>query len=322
MSGNYLRELLPVALVVLAFVLAPAQLLAYERAPQRPAIVLAAFGTTEVAALPAILNVERKVKAAFPGHDVHLAFTSNIIRQKWRQRAADARFREDNPQIPAEVYEIGNPLTALARIQEDGGRDVFVQSLHTTNGTEYGDLKALVESLARIKTFQESKRPFPYLVLGESVLGEGGKEDLNRAAKALAPLVAEAQRMGGALVLMGHGNEEKDVQSYRQFNKALNAMYGTPIFIGLVEGQPKLEAVLAELRKTPVKNVLLAPMMLVAGDHAHNDMAGPGADSWLGALTAAGYKVTPRLEGLGQSDGWADIFVERLKTLVAAHDAK
>ncbi|UQZ88908.1 sirohydrochlorin cobaltochelatase [Deltaproteobacteria bacterium Smac51] len=301
-----------------AVMILPSTALAYDREPQKPAIVLAAFGTTDVDALQAILNVENKVKAAFPGYDVHVAFTSNIIRKIWHERANDQKFIKAN-KIPKEIYNIGNPLTTLALIQENGSRDILVQSLHVTNGSEFDDLNKIVTQLSKIDAFQESKRPFPYLALGSSALGQASKAELERAAGALAPLAAEAKAAGGALLLMGHGNEHLDVKSYRQFEKAMNDMYEAPVFVGLVEGSPELDDVMEGLKKTGVKNVTLAPLMLVAGDHAKNDMAGDEEDSWASILKNAGYEVKIHLQGLGLNDSWADIYIERLRSLESEH---
>jgi sirohydrochlorin cobaltochelatase len=302
------------ALAGLTLALSGGQLLAqYERAPQKPAIVLAAFGTTEVSALKSILNVKSRIAAAFPGYDVHLAFTSNIIRDVWKKRAADKKFRQQNQAVPQEIYQIANPLTTLANIQEHGSRLILVQSLHVTQGEEFGDLKNIVGQLAGIRTMKFSLHPFPWLGLGEPALGDGGAEYLAKAAAALAPLVEEARKKNAALVLMGHGNEHLAVASYKHFEQAMQKMYGPEVALGLVEGEPGFEDALKEVERSGAKTVLLVPFMLVAGDHAKNDMAGDEEDSWASQFKAKGYTVLTRLEGLGSNNAWADIYVEHLK---------
>ncbi len=307
---------LVLAVVLALAVLFPALARAYERKPRKPAIVLAAFGTTDVEALEGIMNVEKRVKAAFPDYDVHLAFTSNIIRDIWHQRADDAEFKKEHPGLE-ELYAITNPLTTMALIQEEGSRPIVVQSLHVTNGSEYGDLESIVTQLGGIRALQESKRPFPYLALGYSALGDGGAVNLGRAAEALKSLVDLAKADGSALVLMGHGNEHLDVKSYRDFATAMRVMYDYPVFLGLVEGDPGYETVLGELKKAKVKSVMLTPFMLVAGDHAKNDLAGEEEDSWVSQLKKEGFTVKTHLKGLGTIDAWADLYVERLKDLDA-----
>jgi sirohydrochlorin cobaltochelatase len=302
------------ALAGLTLALSGGQLLAqYERAPQKPAIVLAAFGTTEVSALKSILNVKGRIAAAFPGYDIHLAFTSNIIRDVWKKRAEDKNFRRKNPAVTQEIYQIANPLTTLANIQERGSRLVLVQSLHITQGEEFGDLKNTVGQLAGIKTMKFSLHPFPWLGLGEPALGDGGNDYLAKATQALAPLVEEAKKKNAALVLMGHGNENLEVASYKQLERAMQKMYGPEVALGLVEGNPGFEDALKEVELSGAKTVLLAPLMLVAGDHARNDMAGDEEDSWASLFKAKGYAVLTHLEGLGSNNAWADIYVDHLR---------
>jgi len=301
-------------LAALTLILSGGSLLAQSvREPQKPAIVLAAFGTTEVGALKSILNVKARIAAAFPGYDVHLAFTSNIIRGIWHKRAGDRNFRQKNPAVPQEIYQVANPLTTLANIQEGGPRLILVQSLHITQGEEFGDLKNIVGQLAGIKTMKASLNPFPWLGLGEPALGDGGADYLAAAAQALAPLAEEAKKKGAVLVLMGHGNENLEVAAYKKFEQAMQKIYGPEVALGLVEGQPGFEDALKEVERTGQKTVLLAPLMLVAGDHAKNDMAGSEDDSWASQFKAKGYTVLTHMEGLGSNNAWADIYVEHLK---------
>ncbi|MDR2352820.1 MAG: sirohydrochlorin cobaltochelatase, partial [Deltaproteobacteria bacterium] len=304
----------------------PADAAAFERKPQKPAIVLAAFGTTEVEALQAILNIENRVKAAFPDYDVHLAFTSNIIRDIWHGRANDKNYRKANPTIPEEIYNIKNALTVLANIQEEGARLVLVQSLHVTDGEEYRDLAGLVKALDGYNTFKPVLKPFPWIGVGAPALGTGDGQPafLKRAVAALAPLVQSAKDANASLVLMGHGNEHLTQKIYSRLEKALRDAYGPNIYIGTVEAPPHGPEIIAAIQKVQgaSQNIFLAPLMVVAGDHARNDMAGEEEDSWASQFKAAGFQVTTHLEGLGSLDGWADIYVEHLKALEPLVKAK
>ncbi|MDR0882953.1 MAG: sirohydrochlorin cobaltochelatase [Candidatus Adiutrix sp.] len=321
--SHLLAQLSPAVIlaVILTMVLTlcPLRAAAFERTPQKPALVLAAFGTTEAEALKSILNIRDRVAAAFPGYDVHLAFTSNIIRDIWRQRAGDAAYKAAHPGIPREIYEIGNTLTVLANIQETGARLVLVQSLHITDGEEYRDLANLVNTLAGLKPLKAVLHPFPWIGLGDPALGtgDGQPQYLERAATALAPLAEKARKSGAALVLMGHGNEHLTQAVYGKFQAQLRQKYGSQIYIGTVEAPPLVDDVIAAIGQSPNKprSVLLAPMMVVAGDHARNDMAGDEDDSWASKFKASGYEVAHHLEGLGSNDSWADIYVEHLKAL-------
>jgi sirohydrochlorin cobaltochelatase len=313
------------AAAVLAMALFPAGAQAFERTPQKPAIVLAAFGTTEVGALPAILNIRDKVAAAFPGHDVHLAFTSNIIRGIWHERAGDEAFKKANPSVPQEIYDIGNALTVLASIQEGGARLVLVQSLHVTDGEEYGDLEKLVAALSGYDTFKPVLKPFPWIGIGEPALGlkDGEPAHIDRAVAALKPLADEAKAAGSALVLMGHGNEHLAQQVFTKLLAALRQAYGPQVYLGTVESPPHAEEILAEIKAAAgaPNKILLAPLMIVAGDHAINDMAGEEDDSWASVFKAGGLEVETRLSGLGSNDSWAAIYVEHLQALAPKVEA-
>lgn len=291
----------------------------------RPAIVLAAFGTSEPGAVDSILNVKRRVEAAFPDYDVYIGFTSNIIRGIWHERAADADFRRENPGIPEEIYSVTNVFSALAAAQEKGFRPVLVQSLHVTDGEEFHDLKRLVETLAGYKTAKAWRTPFPAIGLGAPALGVGDGEEryLRRAAEALAGLVEDAKADDAALVLMAHGNEHLNQSVFRKFQELLHEKYGPWVYLGTVEAHPLVEDVVAMVKDSPAapKKVLLAPLMVVAGDHARNDMAGDEDDSWASIFRAAGFAVDCRLEGLGSNASWADIYVEHLGEVAPHPDA-
>ncbi|MDR2339023.1 MAG: sirohydrochlorin cobaltochelatase [Deltaproteobacteria bacterium] len=293
---------------------------AYERKAEKPAIVLAAFGTTEVPALPAILNVEKRVRAAFPDYDVHIAFTSNQIRETWHQRATDDAFKKANPDIPEEIYGVKNALTTLADIQEQGFRLIMVQSLHFADGEEYTDLANLVKALAGYNTMKPVLKPFPWLGLGVPALGTGDGQPayIDAAVKALEPYVTEAVKADSNLVFMGHGNENLTQKIYSKLEAALRKAYKNDnIYIGAVEAKPHADGIIEEIKKNPnaPKNILVAPLMLVAGDHARNDMSGPHPESWTSQFTAAGFNATPKLQGLGEMDSWADLFVNHLKAI-------
>ncbi|MDR2140912.1 MAG: sirohydrochlorin cobaltochelatase [Deltaproteobacteria bacterium] len=294
----------------------PAQ--AYDRPAGKPAIVLAAFGTTEVEALGSFDNIISQIQKAFPNYEIHLAFTSNIIRDIWHKRANDKKFKKDNPKIDPRYYEIGNVFTELAKIQERGADVVLVQSLHVTDGEEYGDVKNLVEAIKGIKTFQSSLAPLPWIGIGAPALGvgDGPTAAVTAAAKALAGLVNEAKAQGAALVLMGHGNEHINQKAFSKLQKSLREIY-PQVYIGTVEASPKIEEVAAELAKATPKpqKVILAPLMIVAGDHARNDMAGDEDDSWASVLKKAGYQVDSRLTGLGLNNDWVNLYVNNLKAL-------
>ncbi|UQZ90390.1 sirohydrochlorin cobaltochelatase [Deltaproteobacteria bacterium Smac51] len=280
-----------------------------------PAIVLAAFGTSDPEALTALINIKQRVALSFPNIEVRLAFTSGFIRRIWRKRSGDCEFQAAHPGLD-DFYGVLNPLSTLAALQENGPCPVLVQSLHVAEGSEYLDLKSLVEQLAGIRTQQPSMRPFPLIALGEPALGDGSANYISRAAEALGPLAFDAVNEGGALVLMGHGNEHMKMTVYGDLERELRRLHGPHVHIGLVEGEPGPDRVLeAVVKGGGVRRVVLAPLMVVAGEHAKKDMAAEGTESWAGKFKSRGFEVSVRLTGLGSLDSWADIYVEHLKRL-------
>lgn len=312
--------LLACVLILLASV--PAMAGHHKEGPAKQAIVLAAFGTSYPEALQSILNIKHKVEKANPDIPVKLSFTSSIIRKKWQKRSTDADWQAANPDIPQEVLFVKNTLATIGDLQNAGYKDITVQSLHIFPGEEYEDLKSLMIGLDSIKTIRPHHAPFAKLRLGRTALGAPGNnysyvEDIKTAAKALASDAAQAKKMNAALLYMGHGNDYFPSSSYAQLEDIMNELYDAPVFIGCVEGYPSFDAVLAGLKKSGKKNVLVKPLMVVAGDHASNDMAGDEDDSWKVILNKAGYKVTIELRGLGSLDAWAQIYVDNLKDAMA-----
>jgi len=287
--------------------------------PAKKAIVLAVFGTSYTKTLKSILNLQQKMEKAFPEIPVHLAFTSQIIRGKWAQRAFDEKWRKEHPEVPDYVYEIKNPLATIANLQDQGYQYIAIQSTHIFAGEEYHNLKAVVQALDNIRTLRERDKPFKKLILGRPALGEPGDvypymEDIQRAAKAVKGDVDFARKNRSALVYMGHGNEIYSTGAYIEFQEALrDAHPNVPIFVGTVEGFPGPKRVLNSLKRAGEKKVILMPLMVVAGDHAANDMAGDEEDSWKSIFEKAGIAVEPVLRGLGELDAWGDIYVQNLK---------
>lgn len=286
-----------------------------ESAPA-PAIILAAFGTTDPEALGALLHIKSRVQAAFPDHETILTLTSRFIRRVWSERNSKLGYRLAYPEVPDEIFCPHEPISALAVLSLKGCRRVMIQSLHVADGSEYRDLADMVTQQSGLTPIDLAKPPTPSLALGPPALGDGSEKYLLRAAEALGELAVKARKRQAALVLMGHGNEHFQQAVYGDLEKVLRARYGPDIYLGLVEGGSGSMGVLANLRaRMESRTVLLAPLMVVAGDHAKKDLAGDGPDSWASVLAAAGFRVELHLQGLGLNDSWADIYVEHLREL-------
>ncbi len=285
----------------------------------KKAIVLASFGTSYPSALVAITNICKEVQNAFPDVEVRTAFTSNIIRKIWHERQNDKKFLDENKDIPKEILYVKGPLATIADLQDEGYKTIIVQPSHIYQGEEYTDLSSYVNGLNAIDTIKAEFMPFDKLVLGRPLFGKNGKEydyheDLNIAAEAVKADVDLAQKNKAALVYMGHGNDYYCTGAYIQFQQALRKMYpDTSIIVGAVEGFPSLDDVVFGLKHTKMERVVVKPLMIVAGDHATNDMAGDEDDSWKKTFEALGVKVTPVLEGLGQNPDIVKIFIQHIK---------
>ena len=247
----------------------------------KQAILAVSFGTTYPDTLEkTIAATEAALAEAYPGWPVYRAFTSGIILKKLRQR---------------DGVEIDNVAQAMARLEREGYTQVAVQSTHVMHGEEYEKMLTQLE---------------PYKLTMEIAVGAPllhAQSDYEAVADALLswlPLPAD----GEALVLMGHGTAHFANSAYAQMEHVLQSRCPR-IYIATVEGYPTLDSVAEQLQRQPeIRRLTLAPFMLVAGDHARNDMAG-GEDSWKETLEAKGYEVTCILKGLGECPAIQKLFV-------------
>ncbi len=320
---KYLSLLFIIAIFSLV-VTSPA--VAAKAKPEKKAIVLAGFGTSYPSALVAITNIRDRVQKAYPNTEVKMAFTSNIIRKIWHKRQNDKKFLADNPAIPKDILYVKGPLATIADLQDEGYNVIIVQPTHIYAGEEFADLSSYVAGLNDIKTIKTKFMPFKKLVIGRPLLGQYGTEydyheDLIPAAKALAGDVAMADKNGAALVYMGHGNEYYSTGAYIEFQQVLRKMYPqTNILVGTVEGYPSLDNVVETLLHTKTRKVVLKPFMIVAGDHANNDMAGDDDDSWKMVLKSKGINVITVTKGLGENSKIADIYISHIKDVAKDND--
>lgn len=255
---------------------------------QKKALLAVSFGTSHHDTLEkTILPLEEELAAAFPDRELRRAFTSDMIRRKLEKR--------DGLSIP-------NTDGALRALAEEGFTDVLIQPTHILNGDEYDKL------MGQAAPWRER---FARLAAGAPLLT--ALEDFQETARVLDAELGTA-RAERAVVFMGHGTGHYSNGAYTQLEYVLHDMGRGDILIGTVEGYPGFEEVLRRLEERPaIKQVLLLPLMLVAGDHAKNDLAGEEGDSWQSMLTARGYQVESRLRGLGELPGIRRIFLEHAR---------
>jgi sirohydrochlorin cobaltochelatase len=286
-------------------------------AERKTAILLASFGTTVPAGVKALDNIASQVRKAYPGTEVRITFTSNMVRAVWKKRRVEAdKWLAQG--IPAEILHVKNIIQAMGDLQEDGYRNIIVQPTHMFYMEQSYDLNNYISALGSIKTLKAKWQPFDTVVMGRPALGMPGdkysyKDDIDRVVKSLAVDALMARNEGAILLYMGHGNENWSTGIYAETEKKMRAAYlDVPTFIGVVEGTPALDDLLPEIRRTGMKKIILRPFMITAGDHATNDMAGAEGDSWKSILTAEGFTVQPVLEGLGSNPAFAALFVENI----------
>lgn len=249
------------------------------------AVLVVSFGTSHLDTLEKTIQpIEWDIAARLPGRVQRRAFTSGIILRKLAQR---------------DGLHIDNVPQALERLAGEGCRDVVVQPTHIMNGDEYQKL------MSQAEPFRDR---FDRLVFGRPLLTT--VQDYKSAAVALLTVLPEAAP-DTALVFMGHGTEHFANSAYCQLEYLFHDMGRTDVLLGTVEGYPALDEVLSRLEERPqVKKVILYPLMIVAGDHAKNDLAGEEPDSWKSQLAARGYAVECVLSGLGEYPGIRALFVQ------------
>jgi sirohydrochlorin cobaltochelatase len=259
---------------------------------------------------------------------VEVAFTSNIIRKIWHERQGDSKFAKANKGISKDIYYVKTPLAAIASLQDQGYTTIIVQPTHIYEGEEYADLSSFVKGLNSIETIKQNLMPFDKLVLGRPILGKKGieydyHEDIKICANAMKSDIDLAKKNKAALVYMGHGNEYYSTGVYVEFQQVMRKMYpDVPVFVGTVEGFPSIEDVELGLKHSKVKNVVLKPFMIVAGDHASNDMAGDEEDSWKTIIESMGINVVPVVSGLGENSEIADILIGHIKDVAKDNNIK
>ncbi|WED28883.1 sirohydrochlorin cobaltochelatase [Vibrio sp. DW001] len=292
---------------------------------EKSAIVLAAFGTSYDTAIGSLIGIQEQVQNAYPDTPVRFAFTSSIIRKIWHRRASDDEYQKNHPEVPQGFYQVKNVLGTMADLQNEGYKNIVVQTTLLSHGEEFIDLKATVDALASIQTIKEKWKPFNKVVLGRPLMGTWGshnpyREDLDQLAEALASDVKRAKENNTALIYMGHGNDHLSTGLYYELQEVMNKRYpDVNIYVGLVEGYPNFDNIMEQLKRDAIQSVAVKPLMVVAGDHASNDMAGDDDDSWKVMLSKQNIKVTPLLEGLGSKESIQKIYLQHL--VDAAKDA-
>ena len=278
-------------------------------------ILVVSFGTSfNDSRAEDIGGVEKALQAAYPDWSVRRAFTAQII-------INHVQARDDE--------KIDNMDQALERAVDNGVKNLVVQPTHLMHGAEYDELTEAVENY---------KDKFESVKIAEPLLGEVGtdataiNEDKAAVAEAITAEAVKtagfdsldaAKEEGTAFVFMGHGTSHTAKISYSQMQAQMEQLGYDNVFIGTVEGEPEdtaCEAVIEKLKNAGYKKVILRPLMVVAGDHANNDMAGDDDDSWKSQFEASGAfdSIDTQIAGLGEIDAIQQLYVAHTQAAIDA----
>ena len=276
-------------------------------------ILVVSFGTSfNDSRVADIKGIEDAIQAAFPDWSVRRAFTAQIIINHVQARDGEA---------------IDNMAQALDRAAANGVKELVVQPTHLMHGAEYDEMMDALDAY---------RDKFDKIAVAEPLLGEVGTDAtvINADKEAVAKAVvadaaadagfadaAAAAKEGTAFVLMGHGTAHVAKVTYSQMQTQMGKLGYDNVFIGTVEGEPEetaCEAVIEAVKAAGYKNVILRPLMVVAGDHANNDMAGSEEDSWKSLFEADGSfdSVTAQIAGLGSIAEVQDLYVAHTQTAI------
>ncbi len=256
------------------------------------AILVVSFGTSYNDSREKTIGaIETAIADAFPKWSVRRAFTSRMIIRKLRER---------------DGYRVDSVEEALTHAREDGIRRLVLQPTHLMDGNEY---------MRVAETAAAWRSQFDQLVLGAPLLGN---ENDDRAVMQIITADTQACDDGEtAICFMGHGSDAAANAIYSDFQQRLHRAAYRNYYIGTVEADPTLEQLLALVRiGGNYKRVLLQPLMVVAGDHAHHDMAGEDDESWKRTFEKAGYEVTCIVKGLGELEGIRNIYVRHVRNCI------
>lgn len=234
--------------------------------------------------------IEDAIEKALPDWSVRRGFTANIVIDHIESR---------------DGYHIDDINEALDRAVDNGVKNLVVQPTHLMNGIEYEEVTG------KLAEYADS---FEKVAIGEPLLTSD--EDFDIVADAIAEATAEYDDGETAICFMGHGTEHEANAVYQKMQDVLTEKGKTNYFVGTVEGSPTLDDVLEAVQAGEYKKVVLRPLMVVAGDHANNDMAGDEEGTWKNVFEEAGYEVESVLEGLGQIPAIQDLYVAHAQAAV------
>lgn len=259
----------------------------------KKAILVVSFGTSHLDTLRVTIEkAENQIRDHFNDYDIYRAFTSHKIIRKLREK-----------------YEmfIDTPEEVMAKLYEDDYEDVIIQPLHIIPGEEYIYINKIGEAY---------KDKFRSVKMGRPIFYYQGIENLPQDCSLFIEATKKLYEENNAVVYVGHGTAHSANAVYGCLQTVFEDEGYENVFVGTVEGYPNFEAVLKRLKRKNIDEVTLAPLMVVAGDHAKNDMASDEEGSWKSMLEKEGIKVNIYLKGLGENERFNQLYINRIEDLI------
>jgi sirohydrochlorin cobaltochelatase len=262
----------------------------------KKAILVVSFGTTHEDTRRATIDkIEERVKESFSDYEVRRAFTAHIVIKVLKNR---------------DGIIVDTPEEAMDKLIKEGYEDIILQPLHMIPGLEYDYVTEIVKHY-------EKENPKVSIKLGRPVLYYKGFEedhpdDYTIMIEAIKHIITDEK----TVLLMGHGTMHPSNACYVCLRDVLKSHNFDNTYIACVEGYPTIEEIIKVLKKDNRTNLKLVPLMLVAGDHAKNDMAGEDEDSWKNILLKEGFEVETYLKGLGEIKEFQDIYIQHIDDVI------
>lgn len=255
----------------------------------KKAILVISFGTSHLDALKnSIEKIEVKIREEFKEYDVFRAFTAHRIIKKLKER---------------DGLNILKPEEALEQLKLNGYEEVIIQPLHIIPGEEFDYIKGIS---------QRYNQDFKTIKVGRPIFFYQGTEEVPQDYTLFIESIKEIIENEESVVLFGHGTAHASNAVYGMLQTVLEDEGYENVFVATVEGYPSIDSALRRMKKRSVKKTKLVPLLLVAGDHAKNDMASDEDDSLKSILQKEGIEVSLHLHGLGEVDKFDDLYINRI----------
>ena len=259
----------------------------------KKAILVVSFGTSYLDTLEkTIEKAEKQIRDTFSEYDIYRAFTSHKIIKKLQEKY--------------EIF-IDTPEAMLEKLYDSGYEEIIMQPLHMIPGEEFIYINKIAEIF---------KEKFEVLKVGRPIFYYQGIEELPQDYSLFIEATKELYEENNAVVLMGHGTAHPANSVYGCLQAVFEDEGYENVFVTTVEGYPNFENVISRVKRKNIREVTLAPLMVVAGDHARNDMASDDKESLKSMLEAEGIKVNVYMKGLGENEKFNELYINRIDDLI------